>query len=288
MNLGFVITTLGRVEGLRRLLVSLDGRLQPADRVIIIAQRNLENVHNLVAEFAANGMSVHVTTSERGASRGRNVGVAAMPEGNFLLTFPNDTTWFPPGAVERLRTLDEEFRWGAVTVADEYGPKLVIPSALTALDRWNVWQVPEVGLLVRRSEFERLGGFDPSIGTGASSPWQAGEATDLLLRAMSQGGMGPFIWCADVTFAGVAESRSLTAAERRRKLRRYGRGLGYVMRRWRYPLWWQAAVCAAGLLFGLRHGEQYSALDGGWVFLGRLEGLTGRILGSGEETAVDR
>ncbi len=292
VNLGLVVSTLGRIDPLRRLLDSLDGELLPGDRVVIVAQAHRSEVEALVRDYTLRGMDIVVTTSARGASIGRNTGVAALGDGERLLSFPNDTTWYPPGVLGALRERSDGIEAGALTVRDEHGPKFALPAAGTALDRWNVWSVIEMGIVMRTSTFERLGGFDPSIGTGAASPWQAGEGTDLLLRLRSAepalasrfAWMPPQIW-----IGGIADAHGLPRMARRHKLRAYGRGLGRIVTRWRYPAWWRFAFIGGGLAFGLRHRPDYELLDGWWVFLGRLEGAIGRVLGRSVRTeAVSR
>lgn len=289
MELALVTATLGRLEPLGRLLDSVDGRLEKGDEVVIVAQERLAEVERLADQHRARGTTITVTTSARGAALGRNTGVASLAKApDPLLVFPNDTTWFPPGSLEALRALPEDVRVGAVTIVDETGPKFVLPPDGAPLDRRTIWSVIEMGLLVRRSDFDAVGGFDPSIGTGAATPWQAGEVTDLLLRLQQAGSTDRLRWMPDtVWFGGIADARGLTPSERRRKLRGYGRGLGRLVTRWRWPLWWRFAFIGGGLLFGVRHGSPYSPVDGLWVLLGRLEGALGRTVG-GSTTAVTR
>ncbi|RXZ45902.1 glycosyltransferase family 2 protein [Agromyces binzhouensis] len=282
MELGLVVSTLGRVEPLRRLLDSLSGRLASGDELVIVAQRNVEEVEALVEGFDAGSGRAVVTTSAPGAARGRNRGVASLDGDDPLLVFPNDTTWFPAGSLEALRSLPAQTRLAAMTVVDEHGPKFVLPTPGTPFDRWNAWSVIEMGLLVRRSLFDAVGGFDPDLGTGAPTPWQAGEATDLLLRIDDRAPRetAGIVWLPpSVSVGGIADAHGLERAERRRKLRAYGRGLGLVVTRWRYPWPWRVAFVGGGLAFGLRHGGEYGVLDGWWVFIGRLEGALGRTFG---------
>ena len=290
MNIGFVITTLGREQGLRRLLQSLVGQVALGDIIVMVAQRNLQAVQDLATEFTAIGCDIIVAKSPLGASRGRNASVAALPSGvEYLLHFPNDTTWFPPGTITGIRSTPREASAGALTVTDENGPKFHLPVPSTLLDRWNVWTVIEMGLVIRRSVFTKLGGFTESIGTGASTPWQSGEATDLLLRLIETGAADSFVWLpADIAIGGISDPQGLSDGERRRKLRTYARGFGRVLSVWRYPLYWRAAALGGGLLFGVRNRSSFQAADGWWVFVGRFEGLTGRCFGTKMSTAVDR
>ena len=281
VNLGLVVTTLGRIDSLRRLLDSLKGRLTADDCLVVVAQANRPEVNALAAEFRSNNFRIDVINSTRGASLGRNAGVAALPVGaDYLLSFPNDTTWFPVGSIETLRGLPDDFTTGALTVVDENGAKFALPEPGTPIDRWNVWCVIEMGMLVRQSAFNAVGGFDPDIGTGAASPWQAGEATDLLLKLQRAGLTDDFAWQPPtLALGGIADARGLSRVERRHKLRAYGRGLGRLVTHWRYPIWWRIAFIGGGLAFGIRHPSTSELGDGWWVFLGRFEGALGRTLG---------
>ena len=286
-----MVSTLGRVESLKRLFDSLSGQVLVGDTLVVVAQRNLPEVEALAAAYRSASMRITVTTSPPGAARGRNAGVAALPaERDLLLNFPNDTTWYPSGALQRMRLLPDGFRAGALTVVDENGPKFVLPESGAALTRWTVWSVIEMGILIRRSVFDRIGGFAPDIGTGAATPWQAGEATDLLLKLIRAEEHSDFAWQpAALTVGGISDPSGLNSAERRHKLRGYGRGLGRLVTRWRYPLWWRLAFLGGGLFFGLRNRSTNAPTDGWWVFLGRLEGMLGRTLGPvGTLNAVTR
>ncbi|WP_442575054.1 hypothetical protein ACSBPH_14675 [Microbacterium sp. F51-2R] len=289
------VATLGRIEPLRTLLRSLEGQLRATDRVVIVAQGHVEEVQAIAHEFHGTlGDRLRVTTSTRGASLGRNTGVGVGAQGldDALLMFPNDTTWFPEGAIAAIRGGMKDAQAGAVTVMTSSGPRFVLPAPGTRLDATTVWKVIEMGLVMRLGMFRRLGGFDESIGTGAPSPWQAGEVTDLLMRArlVDRSLETSFRWIADPAAAvgGIPEASGLTSRERRRKLRAYGRGVGHVFRIHDFPAWHRVRFAVAGLLIGLLRSGEYSVGDGPAALLGRCEGLTGRPIGEGDRTAVER
>lgn len=287
------VTTLGRVDPLRRLLRSLEGQLLPRDRVVLTAQGRFSEVEALATEFSWRlGTPVLVTNSARGASLGRNTGVEFADQGDdAFVMFPNDTTWFPDGSIAAIRSAVADADAAAVTVIGPSGPRLVLPPPGTPLDRESVWQVIEMGLILRLSLFRRVGGFDESIGTGAASPWQAGEVTDLLLRClMAHPPLArSFVWIApsNACVGGIDEATDLPTAERRRKIRAYGRGIAHVYRIHGYPVWRRWAFVAAGALIGLRRHREYPLTDGWWAFLGRFEGTTGALVGP-SQVAVDR
>jgi hypothetical protein len=292
VRLAFVVTTLGRLDALRALLTSLTPQLADGDHVVIVAQGEAAAVAQIVADYASRALPVTTTTSARGASLGRNTGVAALPEGDFVVNFPNDTTVFPTGVVAAIRAAvdDEKFQAGGFTCRDERGPKTTLPEPGTALDRWNVWTVIEMGILMRRRLFESLGGFDQALGPGAATPWQVAEGTDLLLRAATIPGVAEtFLWLTpDVFVDGISTGMGLTRAERKRKMRAYGRGTGRAMVVHGYPLWWRIAFTFAGLLYGFRNPRPITVPDGWPMFLGRLEGLLGRTFGRRELVSATR
>lgn len=293
MNIGFVVTTLGRLDPLRALLRSLEDQLQDGDHVVLVAQGAQDDVAALAAEFAERGVAVTATTSGRGASLGRNTGVAALPAGEMVVTFPNDNTTYPAGTVAALHDGidDPAFRAGGFTSWDERGPKTTLPAAGTPLDKYNVWAIIEMGILMRRSLFDAVGGFDEGMGPGAATPWQVAEGTDLLLRAMAHEPslQREFRWLpAAVHVDGISTGFGLNDAERRRKLRAYGRGTGHAFATHGYPLWWRAAFTVAGLLYGVRNPKPITVLDGWPMFLGRLEGALGRTFGQSRMVSTTR
>jgi glycosyltransferase involved in cell wall biosynthesis len=293
MTIGFVVTTLGRLEPLRALLTSLEDQLREGDHVVLVAQGAQDDVAALAAEFSARGVPVTATTSARGASLGRNTGVATLPAGDAVVTFPNDNTTYPAGTVAALHAAVDgaDFLAGGFTSWDERGPKTTLPSAGTPLDKYNVWSVIEMGILIRRSLFDAVGGFDENMGPGSASPWQVAEGTDLLLRAMAREPrlVHEFRWLpADVHVDGISTGFGLSTADRRRKLRAYGRGTGRAFAVHGYPLWWRLAFTAAGLLYGVRNPRPITLGDGWPMFLGRLEGTLGRTFGQARMVSATR
>ena len=114
-------------------------------------------------------------------------------------------------------------------------------------------------MILKRQVIEDAHGFDEEIGTGARTPWQSGEGTDLLLRVLDR---RPLLvrWLPQVTVTGVRQAHGLTESEARRKLRAYGRGFGYVAARhalpWRFHLVHLAALSVKSVLRPRREGSR--------------------------------
>ncbi|MCT9818763.1 hypothetical protein N3K63_00540 [Microbacterium sp. W1N] len=282
----FVVSTLGRISALEDLLASITPQLRSDDRLVIVAQRRVDEVHRIVAQWEPRSAGeIRVVSSELGASLGRNTGARRGTDGRTdpLTMFPNDTTTFPPGSVDAIRSAFRGRAAGAVHVMTPAGPRFELPPAGTPLSTRTVWSVIEMGLVIRLSLFRELGGFDENIGTGAPTPWQAGEVTDLLMRLVtrrpSEG--AAFVWTHIVGahVCGIDETEGLSRAESKRKLRAYGRGVGHVYRIHPFPRWQRWGFVLAGWAIGLRRSSDYRLADGGTAFLGRLEGVCGRTWG---------
>ncbi len=289
VSFGIVVSTLGRVDYLERLLLSIVDQEYDGCIVAICVQKNLADVEAMLERLDLLGLDVRLTTSPMGASRGRNVAASLIGRAADYLLFPNDTSRLTPGLLRGIADALAGEDAGAVTVLDEYGPKFVLPDRRTPLDPENVWQVILPGMLMRREVFEDLGGFDEELGTGATTPWQSGEETDILLRCLRAYG-SRFAWLGDLVMDGIADSRGLTDDERRRKLRGYGRGYGRILSIHSYPTGRRLRAIVGGFSFGIRHTDQFRPLDGMWVGLGRVEGILGHAIGAGAipQRAVSR
>src|SRR5690606_7503934 len=99
--------------------------------------------------------------------------------------------------------------------------------------RYNVWTtLIEWTLFVRRGAFARAGGFDEKIAPGSGTPWGAYEVQDLGLQLLKGGARGHYD--PNLTGRHPDDRAAAPSAEGSRKMRLYGAGLGYVMRKHGY------------------------------------------------------
>ena len=280
-----MLATMGRLEPLRRLFASLEGQLEVGDCIAIATTGDQYRVGELVKSFRFPDGCVTLTASPKGASTARNLAAASLATKVDFLLFPNDTSWFASGFVKTFRGLDLTGSCGALEVVDEKGPKFLLPEAGTPLSKANVWQVIEPGLFIKCSTFFELGGFNEDFGTGAPTPWQSGEGTELLVRWMDRYDPQSFEWIHKLKVYGISDPFGLSALQRRRKLRAYARGYGRLLITGGFSGRKRIEAALGGWLFGLRKGAPYKAVDGLWVGLGRLEGMTGVVL-SGAHSSV--
>lgn len=278
LNIGFAVTTLGSHRPIDRLLSSLAGQLDEGDWLVVSAVGDGDRIRTIVRELDFGSACVRVVDGPRGAAAGRNFAVRSAPSIADFLLFPNDTSWFPPDFVQTFKSHSIRGTAGALTVIDEFGPKFSLPQSGTRLTRKNVWNVIEPGLFMSHQTFLDLDGFDESIGTGAPTPWQSGEGTEVLVRWMESDLDGYFEWIHRPQVFGISDPQGLSDNERRVKLRAYARGYGRLLVTGRFVTSQRFKAVAGGASFGLRKGPPYKPVDGLWVFVGRIEGIAGRLL----------
>lgn len=276
-RIGVAITTVGRWDELRGLLDDLAAQSSPPHAVAIAhhdpaGSADLEALIRPLAET----LSIKTVLSARGISNGRNAAASAIGDDVEWLWFPNDTSRVDTDFLERVSGhCVPPTTVCAVQMVDREGPRHPLPAPGTKFTRRTVWGAMEPATLFRREQFVAAGGFNPALGSGADSPWQSGEGPDLLLR-MSALGTFSIEWVGDIYVNAQTEFAHLPPRERRRKQRNYGRGAGYVLRTWHYPLWYKGAHLVAAALMPVRNPAKFGPREAFALLVGRTEGVLGR------------
>jgi hypothetical protein len=144
-----------------------------------------------------------------------------------VIAFPNDHSRYREDTIEAAACFfdaDAELAGLAGTLLEPTGPRFKLPPSGSTLNRRTAWRAIESTMFLR----SRFASFRPGIGPGSSSPWQAGEGTDLLFGMLREGRR--VIAAPEVVVLGRGERRSLSDKEWQTKLRSYARGTGYVLR----------------------------------------------------------
>jgi len=232
-----IVATLGRSGELNFLLASLAAFGRRDFEVIIVDQNGDDRLEPVIARWRETLGIRHLRPNIRGVCRARNLG-AAEARGQWLL-FPDDDCWYAPDFLDRFAALAEsrpaDFHCGRAVNAGGETIMGRFEARPQAIRRENVWTtLIEWMLFVRRDAFMRVGGFDERLGPGAGTPWGAYEVQDLALGLLSAGATGTY----DPALTGFHpdERAGPLSPEAARKMRFYGAGLGYVMRKHGYGL----------------------------------------------------
>jgi glycosyltransferase involved in cell wall biosynthesis len=278
-----VVTTIGRAEGLPKLMASLAAQTLPPAELVVVDQNDDQAAvaAGLAGDWPFPVAHLHVP-GVRGASRGRNIGAAQT--GGDVLVYPDDDCWYPPDFLAKAARLLSDPGLGFVCgrATDETGRTINgrFEAQPHSVDRRNVWTTSIEWLqILRREAVEAVGGYDEAIGVGAATPWQSAEAQDLLLRVLAAGARGHY----DPDLVGHHAELPVARpdAALRRKLRRYARGMGHVLRKHRFGpgeagKWLVRPL--GGLAFALARLKLRQALLFLHVAVGRVEGYTGSLL----------
>jgi glycosyltransferase involved in cell wall biosynthesis len=222
--ISLIVCTLGRKVPLRRLLTSLSEQSYSPFEIIIADQNPSGYLDSLLDAFPS--LPIVRARSERGLSRGRNVGLKRAS--GSIIGFPDDDCWYdrhvlpsvcsffsanPENDLLSGRTLDADGNESLNRYAAESGP----------ITRANVFTTGNSNtIFVRREVIAEVGGFDETLGVGASTPFQAGEESDFLLRCLERGHRGYY----DRSFA----VRHDQIQESKERLHAYSIGFGRVAR----------------------------------------------------------
>ncbi|HWU63293.1 MAG TPA: glycosyltransferase family A protein [Ensifer sp.] len=233
--ISMVVSTLGRDVEMRLLLDTLSAQDDGGFELIVVDQNADDRLVPILSPYEGRFPIRHIKSDQKGVNRGRNLG-ASQATGEWLF-FPDDDSWYPADFLKTLRHLM------ATEPADIYtgrslnkdGKEIMVSyiGEDAEITRGNIWHVMiEWTIVVRAETFRKVGGFDEDIGAGAQSPFQSGEAQDLVLRCLSQGAKGLF----RRAFYGFhpEEQPNANPEVHIAKMRGYSRGKGFVMRRHGY------------------------------------------------------
>ena len=274
--ISLIVATINRVAELERLLASLDVQTNQDFEVIVVDQNPDDRIVEVLKSHS--GLRILHLHSEPGLSQARNVGLSHA--NGDVLAIPDDDCWYPR---DLLSVIDEWFRRNreyAVISAisrDEHGSSVGPnwPQAPTEVTRLLLWRCPiSTTIFLRRELTRAVGDFNQMLGVGANSPYQSGEETDYLLRALDHGFR---IWYEPSVVVHHPKLHSLDRL--RTTTYSYALGSGYVMGTHNFSFLYLAGRLVrslGGAAVSLLHGDPTMA----GIYLKRFNGqLRGYIAG---------
>jgi len=269
-----VVATLGRVEELDHLLLSLAKQTHRAFRVLLVDQNEDERREAVLQRYPA--LDVIRLQSSPGLSRARNATLRHIRAE--LVAFPDDDCSFPHDLLERVaqRFADRPALDGLTGRAeDDQGQSSPSwsPTGET-LTRDNLWnRAISFTIFLRRPIVEQVGSFDEQLGLGSDRPWSSGEEIDYLVRALDAGARIEY----DPTIVVLHENKALSPTGLRSVGARDGASIGYILRKHRYPARMLGSMLVrpvGGLLRALAIGDGGRARFHLATLGGRLRGYT--------------
>lgn len=270
------MATVGRAAELAQLLESLRQQTYRRFEVIIVDQNPDDRVGRVIAA-SGKGLAIVHLHSDPGVSLARNVGLA-QARGQ-IISYPDDDCWYPPDLLANVARflVKTNFDGVAGREVDATGtPPRGWDSTAGLITRFNVWRRAKgFSFFVRHEVASQVGSFDEQLGPGSPTPWGAGEDTDYVLRAVEARFR---IWYAPSIFVFhpfFPYPRRFGSPEWIDRAYTYGRGVGRVMRKHHYPLWFVAYYWLRPLVGSLVEGLRGGAQGGRY----HLKVLSGRVRG---------
>ena len=275
-RLSLIVATLGRVEEPGLLLESIAAQPRRDLEILFVDQNPDDRLGPLLARHG-DALALRRIRSAPGLSLARNAGLA-LAAGE-IVAFPDDDCRYPPETLGRaLAFMDGGPNWDGLlgSTVDERGRRILSggDGAPGPVNERSVWRRGNsCSIFLRRSLIDRVGAFDERLGVGAGTPWESGEETELLLRALAAGGRifyDPALHVLHPAPGGETDGRA------RRRAYAYGRGMGSVLRGHPYP--WsfrlsQSCRALGGAALHLFRGNPGRAGLYLAAFRGRMRGL---------------
>lgn len=277
--ISLVCSTIGRTTALERQLDALaTSELAHQVEFILVDQSVDQGCAQLVRDYGLPG-PWKVTTSGRGASVGRNAGLALATAP--VIAFPDDNCWYAPDTVLKvLNVLDERRDIEGLSAKQITADGS--PSMLRWLDhevritRKNFMRTSICStLFLRRAALPSMAPFDEGIGTGSPGWRGAGEESDLLLRLLAAG--NTVTYRPDIVVY-QDDDRADPGVEYVDKMLRYGVGIGHLWRRHRLPvhiLAYHSARKVAGAAVRAARGDRLRSQADRAYLRGTLAGWRG-------------
>lgn len=258
MKFSLVMATLGRSLEIDRLFKSLVAQTHTDFEVIVVDQNPDDRVPQVADRFKGQ-LNIVYLRSEKGLSRARNVGLAAVT--GDVICFPDDDSWYPPTLLTYVANqLNAEPKLAGVTgkCVDADSRPSQGRWAMRPMDvnRYNIFTCASSATIFLRTEAARSAGmFDEQLGLGSGSRWGAGEEVNFLLAALDDGHLVRY----DPALQVFHPEPLLVYDEKAfARGRMYNRGFGRVLSLNAYPIhfvMYAAARPAAGCFMSVCKGD---------------------------------
>jgi glycosyltransferase involved in cell wall biosynthesis len=275
LKISLILATIHRTDELDRFLNSLKEQTYRNFKVIIVDQNKDNRLDNILRKYEDKFELIHLKSTP-GLSKARNVGLNYAT--GDIIGFPDDDCWYD------IDLLDFVARWftdnpqiygltGQAVDTNNINVGSRFDQHSGVVSKYGVWtRGISITIFLRKTVIESIGKYDEELGVGSRSKWGSGEETDYLLRAINSGFVIYYLSEFTVFHPQILTSYN-DAAYKRAFF--YGAGMGRVLRKHKYPLWFVIYnFCRpfGGTLLSLLTNKKQKAIYHWNVFKGRLYG----------------
>ena len=277
--ISLILATIQRTEEVEYFLCKLLEQTYKEIEVILVDQNFDDRLITIIHKIKDRIPIIHIN-SQPGLSKARNIGLP-YAKGE-IIAFPDDDSWYPP---DLLATIIEFFSnyldWDGITGTASSGKN---ESSIWKWDRdpgrctlTNVWQRGmSITCFLTRRVIDTIGLFDKELGLGSPTPWQSGEETDYLIRAIKAGYHIQYLPDLLVHHLDTLPDYTEQVIQ---KAYFSGCGMGHVLQKHSYPFLYSLSTVVRPLLSATRaivNGHPKKATYFKAIAHGRWQGLTGK------------
>lgn len=236
LKFSLILATVGRTEDVANFLAHLASQSYRSFELIVVDQNQDDRLVSVLEEYAPQFPIQHCK-SAIGLSRARNVGLERAT-GN-VIVFPDDDCWYSPDLLERVaRILVANPDLDGVTGRPIDNSFSRFHRTSGPIDKHNVFlRCTSFTIFLRSRVVETVGKFDEGLGLGSGGGMIAAEESDYLIRALAAGFHLTFDADIQVFHRELAV---LYDDNFNAKARGYNLAYGFVLRKYRYSLWYVA------------------------------------------------
>lgn len=275
MKISLILATVDRRRELERFLSSLKNQTYKNFELIICDQNKQGFLDDLLIPYQEEFNIIHLYT-KRGLSKSRNEGIKyASGE---IVAFPDDDCWYPPSLLESVvNFFNTNLQYDGLTCVskDEKGKisQGRFRKKAGIITRRNVFSSGiSYTIFLKKDVIEEVGFFDENLGVGSGTPFNSGEETDYLLRALEKGFK---IYYTPHLFVFHEDKVKNYDDVVIRRAYNYGMGMGAVLKKHNFPFLYFLYFLARpliGAIFSLISFKFKKARFHLNSFLGRLKG----------------
>lgn len=186
--ISLVTATLGRVDEIEDLLISLTNQTYKDFELILVDQNEHRLVEDLVGKYQALFSIIYIRSDKKGLSLNRNIGIK-VASGN-IIGFPDDDCYYNDNVLEQVyeNLKNPDIKFVSVEAIDLLTNQKFITKPNKHLTRSNI-----IKFCISYNVFLNFNPslrFDEKLGVGAE--FSSGEETDYLWTAISENDKGIF------------------------------------------------------------------------------------------------
>jgi len=238
MNYKFslIMSTVNRTEAVSSFLDLLSKQTYKYYELIIVDQNSDDRLKEITDKYSDFCTEIIHLKSERGLSRGRNVGLGVST--GDIVAFPDDDCLYPEDLLENVNNWfannTDYAGMSGISISNEGIPTVGrFDFNAGEINKLNIWQrMTSIGLFVKYSAIEGQVHFDEKLGVGSGTIYGAAEDIDFPLQILENGERLFFDPAIKIIHPPVTVKFDSDSCKRGLF---YGGGIGYVLEKHKYP-----------------------------------------------------